>query len=59
MKNENYTLEQKITYHQKMVKELIAELDYRTSRLEQLHKQQVEIEISKFLKNKRALKKRA
>ena len=59
MKSKDYTIEQKIDYHQKMVKELIAELDYRTSRIEQLHKQQIEIEISKYLKNKRALKKRA
>lgn len=60
MKNNNYTIEQKIDYHQKMVKELLTELDYRTTRIQKLYEEQLQIEISKFNKTgKKALKKRA
>lgn len=56
-KNSNYTIDQKIEYHQRMIKELLTELDYRTTRVQKLYEEQLQIEISKY--NTNAKRKKA
>lgn len=54
--NNNYTIEQKIDYHNRMIKELLTELDYRTTRVQKLYEEQLQIEINKYNKKQKTKK---